>query len=137
MKSISELNTELEKAVERKSALEEKINILKEKELLPELRREYCGKFFVYQNSSGTDRWPLYRKITDIQSVWFIKGDEYSVRAEVFEFEDYPSEYSDAHVFNVTRKTSFLLEIIGAPISEKAFYSAFDKMVQKVQSMRK
>lgn len=136
------MNTKLikleEKLNKKKNELrnvQDRINEVKAKEALPDLKALYCGKCFRYMNSGGGKSWPLYFKVLDIKDV-ICYGEIYTVRAKCFSFELYPDDYEkDASVFKILHTCTFPVELLGTEVSLEEFDKAWAKSLEKITGM--
>lgn len=136
MGEVAELQIKLDKKKRELVHIQDRINTIKEKESLPELRKLYVGKCFRYTNSGGGKSWPLYWRIVDITDVWYVGDDYKTVRAECFRFELLPDEYhKGAKIFQISQKDDFPVEMLGTEITEAEFQRAWDQAMKKLSGM--
>lgn len=135
-KKLLGLEEKLDKKKTELRNLQSRINTVKEKEVLPELKALYCGKCFIYTNHGGGKSWPVYFKVLDIADVICIGEDYRSVRARCFSFELYPDDYErDASVFKIFHTYDFPVEYLGVEISLEDFDKAWSKNIEKIADM--
>lgn len=69
---IAELEIKQAKQQKALTATRYKIEDIKDKELLPDLKKKYEGKYWKYRNSAGgdTDKWWLYSYCKEVKSVY-------------------------------------------------------------------
>lgn len=136
MKKIDALRKELFEKQQAAAHVEQQIDAIKEKEILPQYKEKFIGRYFVFRNSNGSQSWNLYRKVTGIKDV-FYHGKFLSVTAELFEFEDYKNEYyPEGHSFSVSRQSTFPISDIGREITKQEFYAAWDDMLKRIRAMK-
>lgn len=132
-KKLLELEERLDKKKTELRNVQDRINRVKEKEVLPEFKRMYVGKCFRYMNSGGGKSWPVYFKVLDIADVICVGENYTSVRAKCFSFELYPDDYEkDASIFRIFHTYNFPTDLLGTEISLEEFDKAWAKSLEKI-----
>lgn len=137
MKKLEELQNKKASYIRKASSVQSRIDAITEKELLPSLRKEYIGRYFIFNNSDGEEHWPLYRKILDIERVWIVNGGKPMVFAKLFEFQSHKGCRDRQLVIEIGNGTDFSLDGMGLEITEKEFKAAWAKMLDKLEKSYK
>lgn len=99
----------------------------REKELLPKYRKEFIGKCFKIRNSYGDnkDKWWLYLKILDVESVNFLNGEEPI-------FKTLQCQYDNSNIVNFDIKEYSYVRTDYISISKQEYNMAVSKILDKI-----
>jgi len=138
MDSIIDLQKKVQAAKTRANILQSRIDKAKEKNILPDLKKTYIGRCYVYRNAYGPEnKWNLYRKIKDIEWVHFYENGEIQVTAILFEFEYHKGNNLDGEmVLSVCKKADFSLSILGEEITQGQFDAAWNRVIESVKKLK-
>lgn len=129
---MENLQEQYEKAKQRLEKIQTKIDDFVGKELLPEQRKKYEGKYFTYDNGFGGDspRWKVYYKVLSVEEVWIIRGSNYGTRVRVFMFQEYLEHTTRRVEYGIETVNDNMLE---SPSTKKEFDRAWAKLVTRIQ----
>lgn len=105
MKKLTELKTELKKVQNKYTKLRQAVEDVELKLELPNLKKKYEGKFYKYQNSTGTDKkWWLYSYCKKVLNQREAICDRFESSPYENEFRNNATEYFYTFEIEITRR---------------------------------